>query len=168
MVIIINNNNNSNNSDMAVVMMQRNNNYHQIMSRQSNNDNNNNNNDTNNSQTRQPGPASSIIISTVVDNNNSNDNNNDTGNNLQSDLKNVKQDIETLMQEKFDALFLLEGKKDEIVDAFKAAMEEFPQIFEQTTDEYGRSALHLAILSKNGNLAKWLVDEGGARENALM
>ena len=165
-----NNNNNSNNSDMAVVndATQQQLSSNNVTSEHNNNNNNNNNNDTNKSQTRQPGPASSINISTVVDNNNSNnDNNNDTGNNLQSDLKNVKQDIETLMQEKFDGLFLLKGKKDEIVDAFKAAMEEFPQIFEQTTDEYGRSALHLAILSKNGNLAKWLVDEGGARENAV-
>jgi ankyrin repeat protein len=102
-------------------------------------------------------PPSSLHDSATVNNNN-----------IQADVQIVKQNIENLRQEKFKCLFTTAEKDPEkIVAAFKTAIEEFPEIFEQTTDEYGRSALHLAILSKNYKLVQWLVDEGGARENAV-
>eukprot|EP00944_MAST-04C_sp_MAST-4C-sp1_P008698 g8698.t1 len=82
-----------------------------------------------------------------------------------SDAKVVVQDAEMTMQQYFSGLFDRNRKFE--LDSFKRAKEIFPQIFEQTTDTYGRSALHLAILKKNLGLIQWLVEEGGARENAV-
>ena len=81
-----------------------------------------------------------------------------------SDAKVVIQDAEMTMQQYFSGLFDRNRKFE--LDSFKRAKEKFPQIFEQTTDTYGRSALHLAI-KKNIGLIQWLVEEGGARENAV-
>ena len=73
-----------------------------------------------------------------------------------SDAKVVIQDAEMTMQQYFSGLFD-QNRKFEL-DSFKRAKEIFPQIFEQTTDTYGRSALHLAILKKN-----WLNPMAGRR-----
>ena len=82
-----------------------------------------------------------------------------------ADANVVIQDIEITMQQQFSGLF--DPNREFKLDDFKHAKEMFPQIFEQTTDTYGRSALHLAILKKNIGLIQWLVEEGGARENAV-